>query len=375
MLDIIANKNEIREKIEKLMSSAQKRRALKDYHARRKPRPCGITIHTGVGCSLRCLYCYIEDMGFKWDIKPYPLNDIELVYSLLSNPYFLPGKYGTLIAIGSVTEPFHPITKEKTFKYIEALSKYLGNFVQFSTKMYLTEEDAYRLKDLDPGISPLVTIITLEYASKLEPYAPSPEERFETIKNLSKAGLKPILFYRPLIPGIVEYEYQEIIKKAFKSGAVGVVAGSLRITKLILSRLKSIGVSIDEIVKRLPRQPGGNEQVTIIASDLKKMVLSYAKRLGLIPFTEACMANIYTHGCICWKMISRNIVVEGLKPPTIDEELVYNLAKELGIKVLSIRIKKGVMELSISGGDKLKKYLFSELVKYRFRICTRIRQS
>ena len=373
MLDIIAYKNEIKEKIEKLMSSAQRRRALKDHHARRKPRPCGITIHTGIGCSLRCLYCYIEDMGFKWYIKPYPLNGIELVYALLSNPYFLPGKYGTLIAIGSVTEPFHPITKEKTFNYIEALSKYLGNFIQFSTKMYLTEEDAYRLKELDPGISPLVTIISLDYASKLEPYAPSPEERFETIKNLSKAGLKPILFYRPLIPGIVEYEYQEIIKKAFKSGAVGIVAGTLRVTKLILSRLKSIGVPIDEIVKRLPRQPKGNEQITIMSSDLKKIVLNYAKKLGLIPFTEACMANTYTHGYVCWKMVSKNIIVKGLKPPVIDEESIFSLAKAFGIKILGIKIRKGVMELSLLGGDKLEKYLFSELVKYRFRICTRVR--
>ena len=370
MSDVIANKNEIKKKIEKLVSSAQKRRALKDYHARRKPRPCGMTIHTGIGCSLRCLYCYIEDMGFKWNIKPYPLTSIELVYALLSNSYFLPGKYGTLIAIGSVTEPFHPITKEKTFEYIEALSRYLGNFIQFSTKMYLSEEDAYRLKDLDPGISPLVTIITLEYASKLEPYAPSPEERFETIKNLSKAGLKPILFYRPLIPGIVEYEYQEVLKKALKSGAVGVVAGSLRITRLILSRFKSMGIPIDEIIKRLSKQPRGNKQVSIIASDLKKMVLNYAKRLGLIPFTEACMANVYTHGYICWKMISRGIVIGGLKPPTIDKKYVYSLAKVLGMEISSINVRKGVMKISVTGGDKLKKYLLSELVKYRFRICT-----
>lgn len=372
MSGIIVARNEIMGKIEKLIDNIHKERALKDYHARRKPRPCGMTVHTGIGCSFRCLYCYIEDMGFKWDIKPYPLSGEELVYALLSNPYFIPGKYGTLIAIGSVTEPFHPITKEKAFEYIGAISKYLGNLIQFSTKMYLSEEDSYRLKDLDRGISPLVTIITLKYASKLEPYAPPPEERFETIKNLSKTDLKPILFYRPLIPGIVEYEYEEIIKEAFKSGAVGIVAGSLRVTKLILSRLKSIGIAVEGIIRRLPKKPMGNEQVTVITSDLKKMVLSYARRLGLIPFTEACMANIYTHGYICWKMISNNIIVEKSTPPSIDKKLIYSIARKLGINILSIRIRKGVMELRVSGGNKIKKYLLGELVKYRFRICTRI---
>ncbi|MEM4497864.1 MAG: radical SAM protein, partial [Nitrososphaerota archaeon] len=39
--------------------------ARRDPHARRLPRPCGLTVHTGLGCKFGCLYCYIYDMGFS----------------------------------------------------------------------------------------------------------------------------------------------------------------------------------------------------------------------------------------------------------------------------------------------------------------------
>ncbi len=371
MVEILDLKERLRREISKLLTGEERVKARKDHHARRKPRPCGITIHTGIGCSLRCLYCYIEDMGFKWNIEPYPLNGLQLVYALLENPYFLPGEQGTLVAIGSVTEPFHPITREKTFEYIEAITKHLGNPIQFSTKMSLSQEDAYRLREIDHRISPLVTILTLEYSHKLEPYAPSPEERFETIKVLSKAGLKPILFYRPLIPGIADQEYREILRKARRAGAVGVVVGSLRVSRLILSRLRSVGLPVEEIIGRLPRIPRGDEQITVRASDLKNMVLEYARRIGLTPFPEACMANIYTHGYVCWKMVTRGILVDR-EPPAIEKGYIYSVARDLGLRITGIGIRKGLMEIKVQGGNRYKRYLLGEIIKYRFRICTRV---
>ena len=48
--------------LEALLSPEERREALRDHHAKRPPRPCGITIHTGIGCPLGCAYCYIYDM-------------------------------------------------------------------------------------------------------------------------------------------------------------------------------------------------------------------------------------------------------------------------------------------------------------------------
>jgi DNA repair photolyase len=367
-MDLLRYKLEVKRKIERLLSRDDIRIALKDHHAHRRPRPCGMTIHTGIGCNLRCTYCYIEDMGFPWSARPYPLTGLQLIYALASNPYFLPGRNGTLIAIGSVTEPFLGITREKTFEYIEAISKYLGNPIQFSTKMYLSIKDAERLRGYDPGISPLVTIITIKHKNKLEPLAPPVSKRFETINNLRKAGLKPILFLRPIIPGIIEDEYIEILEEARRNGAVGVVIGSLRVTNRILERLRKAGLDISEIKRRLPRKPHGNEQVSIYTRDLKEEITRYAWKIGLIPFPEACMANLYTHERVCWKMVYYGIRIPGKEPPRIDRDILDKIASENGLVIENMSINKYYLRIKVSG-NKLRKRLFLEYVKCSLGIC------
>jgi len=273
--------------IAKMLSKESIDKALRDHHSWRKPRPCGFTIHTGIGCSLGCRYCYIYDMGFSQTIEKYPLSGYELVYALLKNPYFIPGKYGSLIAIGSVTEPFHHKTVDTTLEYMQFITKYLGNPIQFSTKMYINEEIVKQLGSINTNLSPLITIITLKNHNKLEPNAPPPNLRFKTIENLSKHGFKPFLFLRPLIPGIPLEEYYEIIDRSIEHGAVGVVAGSLRITERILDKLRVCGVDVNEVIERAPRLPRGGEQVSIDMSDVKDMVARYAISKGVLFFPRS----------------------------------------------------------------------------------------
>jgi len=369
-------KEELRKAVEKLIGISGVKKALKDPHAYRKPRPCGFTVHTGIGCSLRCAYCYIEDMGFEWSIREYPLTGYEMTYALLSNPYFLPGPTGSLIAIGSVTEPFHGLTRRKTLEYIEAFSKFLKNPVQFSTKMYITYREAVLLKSIDPLISPLVTIVSIKYADRLEPLAPKPEKRFETLMNLRKAGLKPFLFLRPIIPGLIDDEYVTLVDKAREYGAVGVVAGSLRITEKIVKRLAMAGVNVDEILRRAVRKPRGSVQVSIDTSDLKAEIMSYTRRSGLVFFPEACMANMYTHGHICWKMIRLGIVSEDVsnssKPPYPSRSSIYEIAEAIGVNLEDVAIKdfEVILWTRSFGG---KEVLLSELIHSRYRVCVKLR--
>ena len=364
---------ELKEKLARIigdmLTSEEKEEALRDHHARRPPRPCGMTIHTGIGCTLRCTYCYIEDMGFPWSAKPYPLNGRQLVYALLKNPSFIPGRNGTLIAIGSVTEPFLPETKEKTIEYIENIAEYLGNPIQFSTKMPLTRSDAERIARADPGISPLITIITVEHHRNLEPYAPPPELRFKTIAVLAEKRLKPILFYRPIIPGIAEKEYQYILEEAKRHGAIGVVAGTLRVTPRIIEKLKENDIPIEEIIKRLPRKPKPREQVPVYTKDIKEKILSYARKIGLIAFPEACMANLYTHGYTCWKMINLGVTSKNMPPEKnlerIREDLVLN-----GFKVLSAKWENNYrVRLTLSQRHRRYKSLIEEYIRCKYKLC------
>ncbi len=370
--EINALKEEIRDRLSRKLSKKEIREAVHDPHAHRRPRPCGLTVHTGIGCPLRCAYCYIYDMGFQHNIRQYPLSPEQLVYALASNPYFIPGRNGTLIAMGSVTEPFLPQTKDLSIKYIEAITKYLGNPIQFSTKMYINKRDAWRIADIDPDISPLITIITIKHRAELEPYAPLPELRFRAIENLSEAGLKPILFYRPIIPGIAEEEYEEILVRAKAAGAIGVVAGGLRVTKNILSRLSEKGVPVKQILRRMTGPLHDNEQVPVMVSDIKMRIKDKALSLGLIFFSQACMANIYTHGMYCLRMVVERTVSARFNLPSSAE--IENIVKKAGLTPIRICVTRYTLIISVKEPcDKVRKFLLQELIKYRYKICVSIK--
>ena len=294
--DVEYRKTKLRYEIGRRIGERARLKAERDWHAKREPRPCGMTIHTAIGCPLRCIYCYIADMGFDFSsIRPYGLTHLELIYALLYNPYFVPGLFGTYAAVGSVSEPFHELVKDKTIEYIEAILRHLGNPVQFSSKAHIDESTSKRLASSRGPLSPLITIITLKLAKILEPLAPPPLIRFESLKNLSKAGLKPALFYRPIIPGVNDSdEAEEVFKEARRAGAFAVVLGGLRVTPRILEGLKRVGVDVNPILSRVEGEVRPNKQTPVDVSDIKEELARLAKDKGLVPLKAACCATTLT---------------------------------------------------------------------------------
>lgn len=366
----------IKTKLESKLNYESLMKAKTDYHAKRPPRPCGLTIHPGIGCDMGCTYCYIEDMGFDYtSVKPYGLRGEELAYSLIINDYFFPGLKGTYLAFGSVTEPFHQIVVNKTIEFLKAIDTWLKNPCQFSTKFYLTEELVEHLKGLSIPLCPLITIITLKYSRKLEPKAPDVEKRLESMRILRKHGFKPFLFFRPIIPGINDNEAEEIFKLSKEAGAYGVVLGGLRITIRILGRLKKLGFDLTEIKRRIPRKLipklRGTNQIPIIVDDIKIKLSKIAKELGLIPFKAACCANTYniflqknvripcfglcfiTNYCVNCPVNCKDIKIE----IDLDEVKEY-IERKMQIKVKSIETKGFdiIAEVRRISTSKLKKH-------------------
>lgn len=294
--DLLYRKTLLRKELEQRLSLESIRKAKGDYHARKPPRPCGMTVHSVVGCKYGCLYCYLPDMGISNAAhQPYGLTGEEMTYALLSNPAFLPGRLGTFIAMGSVGEPFADEPSfSKTLEYLRTFSRYLGNPTQFSTKSTLSEAQVKALASIKLPLSPLVTIITLKHHLKLEPSAPLPSERLESIKLLRKHGLFPILFLRPIIPGVNTDEIDELLSEARRNGAVGVVFGGLRVTPLILERLERAGFNTEPIIRRLRGQLKKGVQLPVDLADVKEDAVKIAREKGLVPFLSACCANNYT---------------------------------------------------------------------------------
>ncbi|MCG2895683.1 MAG: radical SAM protein [Vulcanisaeta sp.] len=345
LIRYIEFKEKLREKLESRLSPESLRRAREDGHARRRPRPCGMTIHTGVGCSFACVYCYIYDMGFTTKVKPYPLTGEELLYALVVNPYVLLGPGATMFAIGSVTEPFLPETRDKALEYIRVLGG-LGNPIQVSSKATLPDEYISKIREYAPHISFLESITCLKNCRRLEPNAPDPIERLEFVGRLIKAGINAALFIRPIIPGITDRDIRDILELAREVGVKTVVLGTLRVTRNIYLRLRNVGI---DLTGRLSTMRLGNEQVPIKARDLKEGIAKLAREMGFRVYEAACGANIEAAGLGCyackWGPCGDVNKIPQVDPRDINEFLKYlgysGSVEYVNARKVVIRLSKG----------------------------------
>lgn len=353
LVDAVYAKEAIVEELRRRVGEEGFRRASRDWHARRRPIPCGMTVHTGVGCSYGCLYCYIYDMGFTGKPQPYPLSGEELALALALNPYVAPGPRGTLLAFGSVTEPFMRETAWRAIEYLESTRRWLGNPQQVSTKTGLKGRLLEKFVEAaDPRIDVLVSMTTLRLWKALEPGASPPEERMEFMRRLVEAGLSATLFLRPIIPGVTDREAEDILSRAAYAGVDKVVLGTLRVAEGILRRLRASGaVDMGEIERRLARWPRRGEQLPIYSRDLKEKIALKAREIGFKVLPASCSANIESHrqGCAACRLgpcgdLSR-------LPPASDRE-VARLLEALGLKPLKVSVKGLTVEAAIRGGRR-----------------------
>lgn len=116
------------------------------------------------------------------------------------------------IAIGTATDPYQPIERRAkvTRGILEVLARYRGLRVGIVTKSTLIARDIDLLKVIADR-SHLVVHITVTttnaiLARKLEPRAPRPDLRLDTVRKLREAGITAGVLCSPLLPGINDSE-------------------------------------------------------------------------------------------------------------------------------------------------------------------------
>jgi len=256
------SKQELIKKFEDTLSPDDIIKARRDDHAKRKPRPCGFTIHIAKGCNGGCLYCYVNSPPKLVELSPK-----ALVYALLLNPSFEPGR--SFIAIGAICEPLD--FPDYTMKLLNELIK-LGNPIQISTKE-VNYDLVNTLKRVDTLIS--MCISNDEICKKFEPKRPPPSDRLEFCKEVDGC-----VFLRPILPIISIETYKKSIEKIAEY-TDRIILGNLRLTREVK---KKLGLS------KLPEK----------YYERKKILEEYAKDLGLTVFLSACCSNAYKHQVICW---------------------------------------------------------------------------
>lgn len=114
------------------------------------------------------------------------------------------------IALGTATDPYQPIerTAKITRSILEVFARRSGYRLGIVTKSRLIERDIDLLTEIARR-NTLVLHLTIttpdtKLARLLEPRAPRPDLRFESVRRLREAGLTAGILCSPLLPGITD---------------------------------------------------------------------------------------------------------------------------------------------------------------------------
>ncbi|MGQ4275291.1 PA0069 family radical SAM protein [Terrihabitans sp. B22-R8] len=182
------------------------------------------------GCEHGCVYCFARpthsylglspglDFESKLTVKP---NAAELLEKELAKPDY---EVRTM-ALGTNTDPYQPIERHYrvTRGVIEVLAR-TRHPVGIVTKSSLVTRDIDLLAPMAAeGLARVaISITTLDpkLARDLEPRAPTPSKRLETVRKLSEAGIPVTVMVAPIIPALNDEEIERVLDAARAAGAV-----------------------------------------------------------------------------------------------------------------------------------------------------------
>ncbi len=181
------------------------------------------------GCEHGCVYCFARpthsylglspglDFESKLTAKP---NAAELLAKELADPNYSV----RTMALGTNTDPYQPIEREYriTRSILEVLAK-TRHPVGIVTKSALIQRDIDILAPMAADglarVAISITTLDRDLARKLEPRAPTPAKRLETVKALADAGIPVTVMMAPIIPALNDEEIERLLDSAKAAGA------------------------------------------------------------------------------------------------------------------------------------------------------------
>ena len=191
------------------------------------------------GCEHGCAYCYARPSHAFLGLSPGLDFETRLVArpgigAVLAREIGARGYAVAPIALGTNTDPWQPAEAEwrVTREVVEVLAAW-HHPVAITTRGTLIERDLDLLAPMAArglvrvGIS--VTTLDPALARRMEPRAPAPARRLETIRRLAAAGVPVRVMASPLIPGLTDHEVEAILEAARDAGAVAATTIPLRL--------------------------------------------------------------------------------------------------------------------------------------------------
>src|SRR5499427_8005451 len=181
------------------------------------------------GCEHGCVYCFARPThaflglspGLDFETKLFAKPDAP---TLLEKELAAPGYEPRMIAIGTNTDPYQPIERErKIMRGILEVLERAGHPVGIVTKSALVARDADILARMAgrklAKVALSVTTLDANLARTMEPRAPTPARRLEAPRRLSEAGVPTTVMVAPVIPALNDSEIERILDAAAHTGA------------------------------------------------------------------------------------------------------------------------------------------------------------
>ncbi len=224
------------------------------------------------GCLHGCAYCYArpshEYLGFGAG------SDFErkLVVkrraaALLEQAFDRRSWKGELVVFSGNTDCYQPLEKslELTRACLAVCARY-RNPIYIITKSALVERDTDLLQELAKtayaGVTISIPFMDEAVARAMEPYAPPPSRRIETVRRLTAAGLRVSVNVAPVIPGLNDRDIVPILEAVRDAGAVGAAMVPLRLpgsaAQVFSERLRAaLPLAAEKILTRVREMRGG----------------------------------------------------------------------------------------------------------------------
>ena len=181
------------------------------------------------GCEHGCIYCFARpthaymglSAGIDFEAKLFAKQDAA---TLLERELSKKGYQPKLIAIGTNTDPYQPIEKERRImrSILEVLER-ANHPVGIVTKSALVTRDIDILSRMAKKglvkVALSVTTLDRRLARTMEPRAATPTLRLKAISDLADADIPVSVMVAPLIPALTDHEMERILDSARGAGA------------------------------------------------------------------------------------------------------------------------------------------------------------
>lgn len=271
------------------------------------------------GCIHACTYCFSRptheylDFGAGTDFERKIVVKVHAA-ELLRHELMKPSWKGDQIVFSFTSDPYIPL--EANYKLTRRCLEVCADFrnpVGIVTKSALIRRDVDVLQKLareaSVGVYFSIPFADYDIARAVEPFAPSPNARFEAMKILSDAGIQVGIGIAPTIPGLTS-DIPELLERAKASGATKAFINMLRLPGSVApyfeQRLREkLPLKADRVLNRIRDARGGKLNSSRFGERMRgkgeywnaqeKLFEVYCRRLGFNEHRVGSDAHANTH--------------------------------------------------------------------------------